>query len=222
MSLRTLSIIAATLAAGIGAGRALVRTKVETTKNASIQRALEQARIQVKSTAEDYIRASLTAFSRRLLIKAGLLSLVAAAVFIVSPGALATRWVILAAIGLILVWDIIVAFPTVRLIAAQVKQNGPRPKRALGSAVAAHVFAAVLEEAEQHQPTKAETLVLLAAGTREGRFKTEIAKAVSTLAAETSWRDVRPYLMLAIGKIAVLFALYSGYVWAIFFTVATS
>ncbi|MEO0714867.1 MAG: hypothetical protein AAFY37_13255, partial [Pseudomonadota bacterium] len=137
--MRTLSIIAATLAAGIGAGRALVRTKVETTKNASIQRALEQARIQVKSTAEDYIRASLTAFSRRLLIKAGLLSLVAAAVFIVSPGALATRWVILAAIGLILVWDIIVAFPTVRLIAAQVKQNGPRPKRALGSAVAAHV-----------------------------------------------------------------------------------
>lgn len=57
--------------------------------------------------------------------------------------------------------------------------------------------------------------MLVAAGTNEKRFKSEVAEAVATLAGEASWRDLRPFLGLAALKIISLLTVYSLYVWLI-------
>jgi len=201
--------------AGVGAGRAYANSRVEKAKRSAIDSALDQARCQVKSHAEIYSTNSVKTFLFRLSLKAAILGVLTVALLLVSPLEPFKGWAIIACLGAFLIWDTVTVMPTLRVLASHLRVSGFCPRAALGSAVAAHVFAGVLEQSEDLSLTRTQTLMLVAAGTNEKRFKSEVAEAVATLAGEASWQDLRPFLALAALKIISLLTVYSLYVWLI-------
>lgn len=216
-TLRGLAIAATAIAAGIGAGRTYLRTRVEAQKESTVQAALADAREEVKAKADAYISTSLAMFWRRIVVKAGLLALLAGGLWALGAPGHVTGWSVAAILASFLFWDAIVAAPTVRIIASSLKRSGYKPRAALGSAVAAHVFAGVMARSADQPVKRTQTLLLVAAGTSADSFKSEVAEAVSTLAGEASWRDLRPFLRLAATKAGIILALYSAFVWGVLF-----
>lgn len=206
---------AAALAAGLGAGRALLVTQLEARKQSTIDEAVEEARDQIRAHADEYISGSLREFVRRLVVKSILLGFLVLAL-VIAPADRSAELVVLGAVlAALMFWDAVSAWPTVRILAGRLVAAHLSPRRAVAEAVAAHVFAEVLRKGRELTMNRTQTLLLAAAGTSEGRFKTDVAEAVSTIAADASWQDLKPFILLAGAKALVLFALYALYVWSV-------
>lgn len=216
LSLRTLALAAASVAAGIGAGRAVLANRVEAKKKTEIEEAAERARVEIKTHARAYISSSINGFIQRLGVKAIVLGLIAAILISTSAPPGVASLSVFAVLGLFLLWDAVIAMPTVRLAITRLWSAKFSPRRAIGEVVAANVFAEVLRQAHATSLTRTQALLLLAAGTDETRFKTDVAQAVSSIAADTSWDDLRPFLLLAAAKAGAVTALYSAYVWLVY------
>ena len=55
-------------------------------------------------------------------------------------------------------------------------------------------------------------IILSLAGHKMDNMTREIASEVADIARQTSWQDLRPFVLAAIGKFAILSALYSLFV----------
>lgn len=206
-------MVATAVAVGVSAGRAFLQTRVESTKINLIDSAFAEARRELKKKAQVYIARSLKTFALRLVLKAVIIGLVLAGILIAKPQTEVSLAVLAALLAAFLIWDIVTAFPTVRILATRLRSTRFSLREALASAVATNVFASVLDQADERKATRSEALLLAAAGTTESRFKTDIADAVAKLAAEASWDDLKPFLMLSVVKAASVLSLYSLYLW---------
>lgn len=201
------------LAASLSAGRLVLRSGVERSKRSLIDQALDRARLQVKSEAETYINDSLRSFLRRTLLKVSALGLVTTSVLLLGLEKEPAWFLVASCLAALLVWDAFVIFPTSRILIKHLSAHNFRPKRALSSAITANVLAEVVRREGAEQISRSQTLLLAAAGTSESKFKNEIADAVSTLAGEASWNDLKPFVVFAACKALTVPFLYSAYVW---------
>ena len=212
LSYRTLALAVGAVAAGLSAGRSMLSEHIETRKRSEVEKATEIVRQRIRAETDTYIAKNLKSFFRRTAIKATILGGTAVTLlgFHSKPG-LGTL-VTASVLAVFLIWDAISLFPTLRLVLSRLSRAGYNPRRALGEVVATNVFAQVLQESEGTTVSQRQALLLALAGTNETRMKTEIAHAVSEVAAETSWHDLRPFLLLALAKVGAVFLLYAVYV----------
>jgi len=108
--------------------------------------------------------------------------------------------------------DAIVVFPTAKLSLTKLREHGWRPKKAVGETVAALVFKQVLEEAETIETGRTTRIILSLAGHKMDDVTREIAQEVADIARDTSWNDLRPFILASVGKFITLSALYSVFV----------
>ena len=210
LSYRTLALAVGAVAAGLSAGRSLLSEHIETRKRNEVETATEIVRERIRAETSVYIARNLKFFFRRMAIKAAILGATASALlFFHSTPGLGTL-VTLGVLAAFLVWDGVTLFPTLRLVLSRLSRAGYSPRRALGEVVAANVFTQVLQESESSTISRRHAVLLALAGTSESRLKTEIAQAVSEVAAETSWHDLRPFMLLAASKVAAVFMLYAA------------
>ena len=99
-----------------------------------------------------------------------------------------------------------------RFVAAKLRTHGWRPRKTVGEVVAALVFEQVLEEAQGIEAGRTTRIVLALGGHRMDDMTREIAREVAGIARDTSWHDLRPFVLAAAGKFVALSALYSGFV----------
>lgn len=147
-----------------------------------------------------------------MAIKAGILGGTAITLVGLQPSSLVARLIMVLVLALFLIWDTVTVFPILRLVHSRLLSAGYSPRKALGEIVATNVLDQVLKESQQVRLSRRNTILLALAGTNETQFKSEIAEAVSNIAAETSWEDLRPYMLFAGGQLAALMLLYGIFV----------
>lgn len=210
--LRAAFLVVSALTTGVSIGRAAITSAVNRKKKKIIHQAALDARERIRSHAADYLRESLTQFVQAVFIKALLLVLVwiGFRVGLYSHTLFSTATIIL--LALFLLRDAIVIFPTARLVLTKLHAYGWRPRKAVGETVAALVFKQVLEEAETFETGRTTRIILSLAGHNMDDVTREIAEEVAEIARDTSWHDLRPFILASVGKFVILSALYSVFV----------
>lgn len=212
--LRVAILAISAVTTGLSLGRKYAGRQIERRKEMVITEAAEEARDRIKSHARELMQASTRTFLRRILIKALILSLIWFAHWggLLMGHALAI--VMSGTIGLFVVADVVLNWQMIRLLAAEVRRHGLKPKTALSQAVAARVFEEVLEESDRRNENHWHEKVILAlAGKDRTAISREIAQAVADIARETSWADLRPFLIGTGLRLGALTLLYSGFAW---------
>ena len=118
-----------------------------------------------------------------------------------------------AALALFMARDLWVNYPAIRLTLTELHRHGWHPKRALTETIAARVFEEVLAEAKALPQSRTGAVMLMLAGEDRSRMHHEVATAVADIARETSWDDIRPFVVSAAIRIGTLALLYSASVW---------
>lgn len=210
--LRTAFLVVSALTTGVSLGRKAIGDAVNRKKQKIIHQAAIEARERIRSHAVVFFQENLIHFVQSVFIKACLLVLVwlGFRIGIYSHAIMSVATVILLAI--FIVRDAIVIFPTASLVLSKLHEHHWRPKKALGETVAALVFEQVLEEAEEFDAGRTTRIILSLAGHKMDNMTREIASEVADIARQTSWHDLRPFVLAAIGKFAILSALYSLFV----------
>lgn len=195
------------------AGRELLKGEIDKRKESAIESAITEARERLDASTEDVIARMMRSFLIGLAIKASILAVLYSAHF---TGLLTDTWFFwLATIALTayLARDIYRALPWARPALEHIRAHGWHPKRALTEFIAASVFEETLEKAELQLAEKSSNKIwLMISGHRADDISTDIASAVSEVARETSWDQIKPRVYVALGQFAVMTLLYSAYV----------
>ncbi|MEQ8556903.1 MAG: hypothetical protein RIB03_01170 [Henriciella sp.] len=210
--LRAAFLLVSALTTGATIGRKVISGAINRKKQSIIHQAAEDARHRIRGHAEEYLRDSITQFVGAVFVKATLL--IAAWLgyrFGLYPH-IAFSIATIVLIAVFLVRDIIVIFPTLRLIASKLHDYGWRPRKTVGEVVAALVFEQVLEEAQGMKTGRTTQIILALGGHKKDEMTREIAREVADIAGETSWHDLRPFMLAATAKFLTLSALYSVFV----------
>ncbi|WP_084418406.1 hypothetical protein [Henriciella litoralis] len=216
--LRAAFLVVSALTTGVSLGRKAITTAVNRKKKKIIHQAALDARERIRGHAEEYLRQSITTFVKSVFIKALLLigawlgyrlGLYSHSVF---------SAVIVVLIAVFLLRDAIVTFPTARLVLSKLREYSWRPRKAIGETVAALVFKQVLEEAEAIETGRTTRIILSLAGHKMDDVTREIAEEVANIARDTSWQDLRPFMLAAAGKFVTLSVLYSVFVYVLVHT----
>lgn len=210
--LRGAFLIVSALTTGVTLGRKAISDAVHRKKQSLIHQAALEARDRIRGHAEDYLHQSLSQFVQSVFIKASLLIVAWLGYRLGLYPHIVFSIAVLVLIAAYLVRDIIVTFPTARLVFTKLHEHGWHPRNTVGQVVAALVFEQVLAEAESRETGRTTKIVLALAGHKEDELTQEIAREVSNIARETSWHDLRPFLLAAAGKFVTLSALYSIFV----------
>ena len=109
--------------------------------------------------------------------------------------------------------DLWINFPAIRLTLTELHRNGWHPKRALTETIAARVFEEVLAEANALPQKRTHAIMMMLAGEDRSKMHHEVATAVAEVARQTSWEDVRPYVLSAAVRFGTLALIYSASVW---------
>lgn len=210
--LRAAFLVVSALTTGVSIGRAAITSAVNKKKKKIIHQAALEARERIRGHAADYLRESLTQFVQAVFIKALLLILVwiGFRLGFYSHSLFSIVTIILLAVFLIR--DAIVVFPTAKLVLTKLRDYGWRPRKAVGETVAALVFKQVVDEAGTFETGRTTRIILSLAGHKMDDVTREIAEEVADIARNTSWHDLRPFLMASIGKFVTLSILYSVFV----------
>ena len=207
-----LAIVAA-VTAGLVAGRRLLGREVSARKNKAIEDAAAETRARIRLHAGDVVMSGF----RRFAIVTAIKLTVLVSLWGAHRGGLIDQTIFAACVGVALVLfllrDIRVTFPLVRLCVTELRRHGWKPKLALSEAVAARVFSEVLTEAAAQEQSRANQLVLMLAGENREQMHREIAEAVADVARQTSWDDIRPFIVSAAVRFGLLATLYSACVW---------
>ncbi|MGB3627743.1 MAG: hypothetical protein WA989_18095 [Henriciella sp.] len=210
--LRTAFLVISALTTGVSLGRKAIDTAVERKKQSIIDQAAKDARERIRHHAELYLRNSITQFVQAVFIK----TLLLVGAWIAYRTGLVPHTVLSLIVGALLlvfvIRDFIVFFPTGRMIASELHTHGWHPKRAVSETVAALVFEQVLTEAGEIKTGRVTQIMLALSGHKMDNLTQEVAGKVSAIAKETSWQDLRPFMLAAAGKFVVLSALYSTFV----------
>jgi hypothetical protein len=118
-------------------------------------------------------------------------------------------WSVTGVLAVFLIRDIWVTWPFVRLGVTELSRYGWHPKRALGEVVAGHVFQQVLTEAQSVPASRSSKVMLVLAGQSREGLEHDIATSVAAIARDTSWSDLRPFLISAGIKTGALMIIYS-------------
>ncbi|KCZ93918.1 hypothetical protein [Hyphomonas johnsonii] len=207
--MRSALLIFSALTAGIALGRKFLAGKVTDRKNKAIEAAAVEARERIRKEAHTLLTASFAHFA----VATGIKALILGAVWLVwRVHGLTDAQVSLTVatcLVLFLIRDMWVIYPTARFVLSTLVRNGWHPKRALGETVAALVFEQVLVEAKSIPPTRSHTLLLALAGHNRDVLHQDIAGAVADVARQSSWPDLKPFILSAILKTVSLMLIYS-------------
>ena len=207
--MRSFLLVASAVGAGLAFGRRYLERGVSAQKNKVIETAAVETRRQIKRHADDFLKKSFRSFA----IATGIKLLILATLWGLSHGGVINPpFFIRAVTGVLtafLVRDIWVTWPFVRLGLTELSRYGWHPKRALGEVVAGHVFQQVLMEAQSAPSTRSSKVMLVLAGQSREGIEHEIATSVAAIARDTSWSDLRPFLVSAGIKSGALMIIYS-------------
>ncbi len=207
--MRSILLIASAVGAGLAFGRRHLERGVSAQKNKAIESAAVETRRQIKRHADDFLRKSFRSFAIatgiKLMILASLWGLFHAGMF-ERPYFI---WSVTAVLAVFLIRDIWVTWPFVRLGVTELSRYGWHPKRALGEVVAGHVFQQVLTEAQSVPASRSSKVMLVLAGQSREGLEHDIATSVAAIARDTSWSDLRPFLISAGIKTGALMTIYS-------------
>lgn len=194
------------------AGRQYLNRRVDESRDRAIAEATEQVRATLRDRTDKYLRASFSTFWRVTLIKA--LILFGLASWYMVPGVAPVAITVLIALFLIAMSarDLYNIYPLLSLGLRELQRHQWRPRTALKETIIAQVFENVLVEAEAVPLKRHHAVVMRLAGRDRSSVTREIADAVARLAGESSWGDIRPFLLSAVFKFAVVFALYGAFV----------
>lgn len=211
--LRTAFLIVSALTTGVSLGRKAIDSAVERKKQLIIDQAARDARERIRNHAELYLKNSITQFVQAVFVKTLLLvgAWIAYRTGMVPHTAFSI--IVAALLMVFIIRDLIVFYPTGRMIASELSAHGWHPKRAVGETVAALVFQQVLTEAGEIKTGRATQIALALSGHKMDSLTQEVARKVSDIAKETSWHDLRPFMLAAAGKFIVLSGLYSTFVY---------
>lgn len=213
--MRSAFLLVSALTAGLSYGRKYLSGQVQDRKNKAIEDATQTVRKRLRHQADRIVRNSFRSFAVATGIKAGVItalwSLWGLGVF--DDQALTVM--VSVALALFLVRDAFVTWPNGRLIFSELRKHGWQPRRALGEVIAAQVFEEVLIEAEALPQSQGNRFIIWLAGENETKLHNEIAEAVASVARETSWQDLKPYLISAAEKFGALAGMYSLLVWIV-------
>ena len=214
-TIRGLIAVATGVSATAVAARKALGNHVDGKTQAVIDRAVEDAREELRLEAKTWFSASFRRFLITVAAKVSLLLIV----FSLYLTSVITLTIAAASFAVLLVlfslYDFIRLIPTLRYIWNEVRIHGLRPKRIMAETVAAEVFERVLDQAKDAPVRRTESLVFLLAGKKRSEIVEQIAKGVSRLAAETSWSDVRPIAVDYVVRFVLLISLYSASVWTV-------
>ena len=210
--LRAALLVVSALTTGVTLGRKVISGAVNRKKQALIHQAALDARDRIRGHAEDYLRTSIAGFVKAVFIKATLLVLAWLGYRLELYPHFVLSGTVLVLITAFLIRDFIVVFPSLRLVVTKLHDHGWRPRTTIGEVVAALVFEQVLAEAEAMETGRTTRIMLALSGHKEDEITREIAREVADIARQTSWQDLRPFLLAAAGKFITLSALYSAFV----------
>ena len=207
--MRSCLLVASAVGAGLAFGRRYLERGVSAQKNKVIETAAVETRRQIKRHADDFLKKSFRSFA----IATGIKLLILATLWGLSHGGVINPpffiWAVTGVLTAFLVRDIWVTWPFVRLGLTELSRYGWHPKRALGEVVAGHVFQQVLMEAQSAPSTRSSKVMLVLAGQSREGIEHEIATSVAAIARDTSWSDLRPFLVSAGIKSGALMIIYS-------------
>ena len=207
--MRSFLLVASAVGAGLAFGRRYLERGVSAQKNKVIETAAVETRRQIKRHADDFLKKSFRSFAIATAIKL----LILATLWGLFHGGVIERpyfiWGVTGILAAFLVRDIWVTWPVVRLGIVELSRYGWHPKRALGEVVAGHVFQQVLTEAQSAPSTRSSKVMLVLAGQSREGIEHDIATSVAATARDTSWSDLRPFLVSAAIKTAALMIIYS-------------
>jgi hypothetical protein len=207
--MRSFLLVASAVGAGLAFGRRYLERGVSAQKNKVIETAAVETRRQIKRHADDFLKKSFRSFA----IATGTKLLILATLWGLSHGGAIDRpyfiWAVTGVLAAFLVRDVWVTWPFVRLGLTELSRYGWHPKRALGEVVAGHVFQQVLMEAQSSPSTRSSKVMLVLAGQSREGIEHEIATSVAAIARDTSWSDLRPFLVSAGIKSGALMIIYS-------------
>lgn len=206
-------VVLTAVTAGIVAGRKMLGKEVLAQKNKAIEAAAKETRERIRSHAAELVIASFRKFAVVTAIKLVILLALWGAFHADLISADVFSWSVAGALFLFLARDVKVNFPIWQLCFTELHRHGWKPRLALSETVAARVFSEVLAEAASTEQSRANKLVLMLAGENRDRMHAEIAEAVANVARQTSWHDLRPFIVSAVIRIGSLMALYSVCVW---------
>ncbi|MAN74426.1 MAG: hypothetical protein CME84_10115 [Henriciella sp.] len=210
--LRTAFLVVSALTTGVSLGRKAITSAVNRRKQKIIHQAAIDARERIRGHADEYLRASLTGFVQSVFIKALLLILVWLGFRVGLYPHKVLSVITVPLLASFILRDMIVTFPTAKLVFTKLREYGWRPRKAVGETVAALVFEQVLAEAEAFETGRTTRIILSLSGHKMDDMTREIAEEVSAIARQTSWHDLRPFVLAAVAKFAVLSGLYSVFV----------
>ena len=207
--MRSFLLVASAVGAGLAFGRRYLERGVSAQKNKVIETAAVETRRQIKRHADDFLKKSFRSFAIATTIKL----LILATLWGLFHGGVIERpyfiWGVTGILAAFLVRDIWVTWPFVLLGIVELSRYGWHPKRALGEVVAGHVFQQVLTEAQSAPSTRSSKVMLVLAGQSREGIEHDIATSVAAIARDTSWSDLRPFLVSAAIKTAALMIIYS-------------
>jgi len=207
--MRSFLLVASAVGAGLAFGRRYLERGVSAQKNKVIETAAVETRRQIKRHADDFLKKSFRSFAIATTIKL----LILATLWGLFHGGVIERpyfiWGVTGILAAFLVRDIWVTWPFVRLGIVELSRYGWHPKRALGEGVAGHVFQQVLTEAQSAPSTRSSKVMLVLAGQSREGIEHDIATSVAAITRDTSWSDLRPFLVSAAIKTAALMIIYS-------------
>lgn len=219
MALIPMIRIAATALLGLGsavaAAKAAAKNQVEKKKASVVEAAYARARAEIRGKTEIYLKSSLEDFMRITAIKAALL---ASLFLLYLAGAISNptyRVLLLIALIGLGVWDIVRNFSTLRILVERMRRHKMNAKRAISEIVTAQIFDTVMEEASAVKPAWRDSAIMALAGTRHSALSREISEAVSVLAGQTSWADIKPFVITAAWRAGLVLGIYSIVVWSL-------
>lgn len=208
-------VILSAVAAGLLAGRKALGREIHGRKNKAIEAAAVETRHRIRADALMFVTRSFRNFAVATAIKLSVLSSIWAAHHFGLIGRPVFLGLASAALVLFLMRDVWVNFPVARVGLAELRRHGWHPKRALTGSIAARVFAEVLAGANAQPQSRTSNVMLALAGENRDRMHEEIATAVAEVARQTSWDDIRPYVLSAAIRMGALALLYSASVWVL-------
>ncbi|MEL6324747.1 MAG: hypothetical protein AAFQ84_11025 [Pseudomonadota bacterium] len=207
----------------VSAGRSLVRGQIDRRAERLIRSKTSLVRRQLKSRTTNYLRRNWRRFAVVAAIKFALLAGLLAVAYLLEFPASWTRLGLASLLIAYLARDIWVFHPLVGRTIQEIRRFGLRPKRILSENVAAIVFDEVMAESDRQSATRLERVAFSLAQEDRDEVIERIAKHISDLASEASWKDLSPYLTMAAVRFVTIGSLYAALVfWAIYLSGAVA
>jgi len=208
--LRALGIAAAVISGGATLARNEIDRRIEKKIDAKIIEAQDRALSSLDDTISQFASEQLISFSRNIVFKAVFIGLIFLGFFAKMYDQNSTALIVGLALFLFLIRDGWALYPTAKQIFSLAKTHDWNLFKAVRELVAADVFDKAYEEVmEQTQDSKVKHWIALSRYSEQG-ISTQIAGAISHVAAKASIPLIQTHAGVALAKAATLMIAYSA------------